>query len=201
MRALAAALGLALLGGCAGWPFAGREAPPVGPGPADHRAAVAALDDWRLAGKLAVQRDDEGVSATLEWREQGDRFDLRLVAPLNGGTFQLSGEPGRVALATPEGEVFVAASAGDLVEQRLGWRLPVEGARWWVRGIPAPGSAATQEVFDAQGRWTDFAQDGWRISILDYLEDQQPHLPRKLFLARDTLKVRVVVKRWELGNL
>ncbi len=201
MRALAAALGLALLGGCAGWPFAGREAPPVGPGPADHRAAVAALDDWRLAGKLAVQRDDEGVSATLEWREQGDRFDLRLVAPLNGGTFQLSGAPGRVALATPEGEVFVAASAGDLVEQHLGWRLPVEGARWWVRGIPAPGSAATQEVFDAQGRWTDFAQDGWRISILDYLEDQQPHLPRKLFLARDTLKVRVVVKRWELGNL
>ena len=56
-------------------------------------------------------------------------------------------------------------------------------------------AAATQEIFDGQGRWTDFAQDGWRISILDYLENQQPHLPRKLFLARDTLQ-RIQLGGW-----
>ncbi|MEQ8495358.1 MAG: lipoprotein insertase outer membrane protein LolB, partial [Gammaproteobacteria bacterium] len=161
-------------------------------------AAVAALDDWRLTGKLAVQRADQGVSATLEWHEQGERFDLRLVAPLSGGTFKLTGDAGRVALFTPEGEMFTAASAGDLVEAHLGWRLPVEGARWWVRGIPAPGSAAAQERRDAQGRWTDFAQDGWRISILDYHERAQPHLPRKLYLARDDLQVRLVIRHWQL---
>ena len=84
------ALLLCLLGsGCAGtWPW--RESASVLPRHAD-RDAVAALDNWVLNGRVGIQHHDQGVSADLQWRQAGQRFELRIGAPLNGGTFVLEG--------------------------------------------------------------------------------------------------------------
>jgi outer membrane lipoprotein LolB len=193
---------LVTLGGCAslpaGWPFAQA---PDGSAPAQttatHAARVRAVEAWRLAGRIAVQRDDQGVSAGLDWQQHGTRFDLRVVAPLNGGTFALAGDGETVTLVTPKGERFSAASAEALMQAHLGWMLPVSGARWWVRGVPAPTVAVSQAYFDDAGRWTDFEQAGWRVSILDYVAAGDLSLPRKLYLHQAGLEVRVVVKSWE----
>ncbi len=164
---------------------------------AEHVAAVLAVDSWRLSGRIGVQREDKGFSGALEWRQRGARFDLRITAPLNGGTFALAGDDARVSLILPDGQTHHATSAEALMNTHLGWTIPVSGARYWVRGVPAPQPAAAQQRHDSAGRLTDFAQAGWRISILDYQDEAEPALPRKLFLNRDTLKVRMVVKTWE----
>ena len=46
-------------------------------------------------------------------------------------------------------------------------------------------------------RWTDFAQDGWRISILEYAEVDHLSLPRRLYLSHTDLQVRIAMKQWE----
>ncbi len=189
-----------LVSGCAY--FATEETAAPGDGAAAERAqrhvqGLRAFNDWQLTGRIAVQREDQGFSADLDWRQRGNAFDLRIAAPLNGGTFALAGDDTRVTLLTPRGEQYSAADAESLMARHLGWVIPVSGARWWVRGMPEPGLSVEHERRDPLGRWSDFAQAGWRISILDYREDGEPVLPRKLFLARDALKVRVVVRRWE----
>lgn len=196
MRWLLAAVLVMAIGGCSGV----RTAPSAPPSPelaSSHLATVAALRDWQLSARIGVQRDDQGFSADLDWRERDGLFELRLAAPLNGGTFALAGDADAVTLRGPKGEHYVADSAEALMETHFGWALPVSGARHWIKGIPAPDSTPTQEVRDAEGRWTDFAQDGWRVSILDYTQVTGMSLPRKLFLNRDDLKVRLVIKAWE----
>lgn len=185
-------LGLALAG-CAG--PGSRPAPAVST--AAHAERVAGFDDWRLAGRIAVQHADEGYSADVDWRQAGSTFDLRVAAPLNGGTFRLSGDAGVVALEAPDGATYRAGDAETLMREHLGWSLPLNGARYWIRGLPGPHSVPVHEVTDATGRWTDFEQDRWRVSVLDYTRLDELDLPRKLFLARDDLKVRFVVRRWE----
>lgn len=192
-RALAALLGLALAG-CAD--LVQRDAGP-GPVPAAHAARVGAFEHWRLAGRVAVQRADQGFTADVDWRQNGQQFDLRVMAPLNGGTFRLSGDDGEVALTTPDGETHHAPDAATLMHAHLGWSLPLRGARYWIRGLPAPDGVFAQALGDERGRWTDFEQDRWRVSILDYVEFEGLDLPRRLFLARDELKVRFVIKQWE----
>lgn len=188
----------AVLGGCAGVPWGRGPAPPATPDLIEeHAAAIAAMRHWRLNGRMAVQHDDQGFSAGLEWRERDGAFDLRVAAPLGRGTVAMSGDAAHVTLTTPKGEHFVADSAENLMQAHLGWSLPVGGARYWVKGMPAPDTPPAQEVYDGQGRWTDFAQDGWRISILDYDDDTGLSLPRKLFLSRDDLQVRLVIETWQ----
>ena len=48
-----------------------------------------------------------------------------------------------------------------------------------------------------QDWWTDFEQDRWRISILDYVAVDGLNLPRRLYLTRDDFKIRIVVNQWE----
>lgn len=186
-----------VLSGCAG--PAARPVPPSAPESpgAAHATRVTAFDAWRLTGRIAVQRDDQGFSADLEWRQDGPAFDLRVTAPLNGGTFRLLGAAGEVALATPDGNTYRAPDAESLMREHLGWSLPLDGARYWIRGVPGPHAPPAHEVTDDAGRWSDFEQDRWRVSVLDYTDLDGLALPRKLFLLRDDLRVRLVMRRWE----
>ena len=93
-RLMAAALTtLLVLGGCASQ----SPRPPV-PTPqqsadlhARHAAGLREFSRWRLAGRIAVQREDKGFSADLDWREAAADYSLRVAAPLNGGTVAMNG--------------------------------------------------------------------------------------------------------------
>lgn len=162
-----------------------------------HVDAISALRSWRLAGRLAVQAEVKGFSADLDWRETTTGFDLRVAAPLNRGTFALSGNTRAVSLVTPKGETYTAADAETLMRQHLGWALPLTGVRYWVRGLPDPALAVSAEHLDSAGRWRDFVQDGWQISVLEYRVAAGLDLPSRLSLSHDKLRVRMAIKRWE----
>ena len=172
---------------------------PVADKHAAHLAKVSSFSPWRLAGRIAVQREDKGFSADLDWREAGTDYSLRVAAPLNGGTYALSGNGKAVSLVSSKGDIFSAADPETLMREHLGWALPLSGARYWVRGIPDPDPAhpVSDERFDEAGRWTDFAQDGWRVNVLEYMHASDRDLPKRLTLSHDELRVRMAIKTWE----
>lgn len=187
-----------ILAGCAELP---RAPSPVAGASVDlhrqHAAQIASFEQWRLRGRLAVQRADQGFSADLDWRQAPTSFVLRVTGPLSSGTFALTGGSAGVSMVTPKGETDTAGNAEELMRRHLGWSLPLAGVRYWVRGLPDPADAATQERWDERGRWTEFNQTGWHIQILEYHEDAGLALPARLFLSRADLQVRMAVKQWE----
>lgn len=198
----AALLVVMLLAACAR--LAPQPTPSAPPLPAEdkhavHLAKVSSFSPWRLAGRIAVQREDKGFSADLNWREAGSDYSLRVAAPLNGGTYALSGNGKAVSLVSSKGDIFSAADPETLMREHLGWALPLSGARYWVRGIPDPDPAhvVSDARLDEAGRWTDFAQDGWRVSVLEYMHVSDRDLPKRLTLSHDELRVRMAIKTWE----
>ncbi len=170
-----------------------------------RRQQLAGYADWALTGRLAIQNSETGFNAGLNWRQAGPAFRLRLMAPFGRGTWAISREADTVALVTPDQGTFQAASVGELMDRHLGWRLPVDGARYWVLGVPEPGAAVDSYRIDADGRLTDLSQGGWRISVNRYQAVPDPaaadatlELPARLFLTYGELEVRIAVTRWEL---
>lgn len=196
----AGVLGLVLLAGCARFaprPATLSEPPPRSPWE-QRRAQLTPLQHYALHGRIAIQRGQEGTQAQVRWSQDGDSFDLRLVAPLAQGAFLLSGNAAAVTLTAPDGRQYSAPDLDTLMTTHLQWALPVAGARYWVLGLPVPGHPVTQLSLDEQGRLRDLAQDGWRISVLDYRKVEGVDLPRKLFLLGDTLRLRLVINAWTL---
>lgn len=191
---LVLALG-AVLGGCASVP--GRPAP----GADDarwqaHRETVAALDRFTLTGRVAIQHGAEGGGAKLRWRQTGQDSDLRIMAPLAQGTFRLEGNEQAVVLTAPDGRQYRAASFEALMAAHVGWSFPVDGARYWVRGIPDPAQPVENLALDSAGRLSDLAQAGWRISVLEYGPGLGVTLPKRLFLNAGELKIRLAIDGW-----
>jgi outer membrane lipoprotein LolB len=163
----------------------------------DRLKALYSLNAWALKGRIGIQTDKEGVTATLHWAQVGDRYQLRFIAPLSQGTYELRGNQQQVALQTAKNELFIAKDPEQLLLDNVGWKVPLTGLFYWVRGLPEPGADIDNLVKDDKGRIKDMVQSGWRISILRYTEVNDFELPGKLFLQNDRFKLRLVIQGWQ----
>jgi outer membrane lipoprotein LolB len=104
-----------------------------------------------------------------------------------------------VRIQTQDGQNWTAPDADDLLEQSLGVRLPVNGLRYWVRGLPEPGSTPGLQT-DAHGRLTRLEQNGWVIEYPAYAPTSRLNLdlPERIVARRTDLSVKLVIEQWKL---
>lgn len=190
-RLLAPLLMLTLLAGCAVRPPA--EAPEERGPWADQAAAVEALTAWDLIARVGLRTPEEATSANLDWRQTPFHYRLLLTGPFGSGRSTLEGREGRVSLTTPEGR-FEAESPEALLQEQLGWSLPVSALDHWVRGLPAAGPHDLEQ--DERGYPRRLHQAGWAIDYRDWTWAQGLWLPRRLVMEYNGLRVTLVVNEW-----
>jgi len=193
LRPLPLLLILALLAGCAG-----RTPVPDGERAAGQWEAqeerLAALDTWVLAGKAGLRTPQESTSANLDWSQHPHYYRLLISGPFGSGRSTLEGREGRFSLTTGEGR-FEAETPEALMEEQLGWSLPLGALSDWVRGLPAEGSQHRIE-HDELGFPRRIAQDGWEIDYRDWVLAETLWLPRRLVMSYGDLRVTLVVNDW-----
>jgi len=168
------------------------------PAPAEGGVEAADLGAWSLTGKLAVRHPEERVALSIRWRQRDERYRIDLSGPLGAGGASIEGDPRSVAITTAEG-TRRARSPEALLAKTLGWSLPVSAVRWWVLGVPAPGSRQVL-ARDEAGRLAQLRQRGWRIEYERWTEEAGYALPTVIRMRRNELRVRLVVARWEPGE-
>ena len=193
LRLLLTCLILALLAGCA----------PRLPAPDGEREAgqweaqqerLAELQTWMLAGKAGLRTPQESTSANLDWSQHPHYYRLLISGPFGSGRSTLEGREGRFSLTTSEGR-FEAETPEALMQQQLGWSLPVSALSDWIRGLPAEASPHRLES-DELGFPQRLEQDGWEIVYRDWTQVEALWLPRRLIMTYDDLRVTLVVTEW-----
>ncbi len=167
---------------------------------AQRVSALARYKDWGLRGRVGIRHGEEAWQAGLEWVQEGDAFLIKLFDPLGRKVAILRGRPGQVDLKTSRGVSARAADAEQLMEDLLGWSLPVSGLRYWIRGLPAPGAGEgeVRMAWDDRGRLSRLQQAGWTIVYAEYQDTPAISMPRVLRLSRGTVAVKVLIKEWRL---
>lgn len=168
----------------------------------DRQQQMTAVDSWDLHARAALTLKGEAYNIGLNWERSSDRFMLLLEAPFGQGVFRIDGDVGGpYRLRLPDGQVFTNATPEALLEDVIGWSLPIGGLEYWIRGIPQPGSDYNHRL-DAEGRARSIRQDRWDIAYLDYfVERPQPQLPRRIKLSRDELTLKLVIERWQQSEV
>lgn len=188
------ALTLLLIGGCAT-----RGQAPEAPRAADdwqaQKVRLEAMQTWELTGKAGLRTPEDSTSANLDWNQTPYHFRMLLSGPFGSGRSVLEGREGRVSLTTGEGR-FEAESPEALMNQQLGWSLPVAALGDWVRGLPADDSPHRMSR-DARGFPERLEQDGWTIDYQDWMRAEDLWLPRRMKMQYGDLNVTLVVTRWQ----
>ncbi|MGO2992144.1 MAG: lipoprotein insertase outer membrane protein LolB [Halomonadaceae bacterium] len=188
-----ASLALLLLAGCAAqapMEEGGRQAGQW----ERHQADVEAFDTWTLIGKAGLRTPQENQSANLDWSQHPHYFRMLISGPFGGGRSVLEGREGRFSLTTGEGR-FEAETPEALMEEQLGWSLPVSAMPDWVRGLPGDHASFQLET-DELGFPLHIEQDGWEIDYRDWNEIEGMWLPRRLVMNYDDVRITLVVNEW-----
>lgn len=190
LRWLAVLGGIALMVGCS-------TLPPLEEGEGRRPDDI---DHFTIEGKVAWLHPEDRGSASLTWQQEGADFSLLLTGPLGQGAVRLQRQADGVRLDTPEGPRY-AQEADALLAQVLGFRVPVEQARWWVLGVAAPAAqAGPLQVHrrDEYDRPVEVEQDGWRIEWSDWRLLAGRALPRRVQLEHAGTRLTLVVGAWTL---
>lgn len=172
------------------------------PGWAEQAAKQRAISAWYVEGRLGVQTATQGGSLDVFWNQQGQPYQIRLIAPLGQGAFLVTGDADSASLQTINGEIRSAASADQLFADSLGVKLPLASLRSWLRGLPAAGDSELR--WDEQGHLYIIEQDGWRVELARYQKQDDLILPHAFYLTRrdqPELMIRLLLRSWQLRDL
>ncbi len=167
---------------------------------AAHKTQIGALNGWQISGKVGIRAPKDSGSGTLFWLQRQDYYDIRLSGPLGRGAARLTGRPGAILLEVANQGRYEAESPEALLEEKLGWRLPISHLQWWVRGLPAPDSRS-RVTLDAASQLAHLQQDGWDVEYLSYVEQNGYSLPERIKLHGEDLDVTLVIKDWQPRQL
>ena len=154
------------------------------------------LDKWQLKGRIAVSMKKQAWSASLQWAQERQNYQINIIAPLGQGSIELEGNGRGVSMRVAKNRVLHADAPETLLRENLGWSAPVSGLMYWIRGIPVPGQRVTNLLLDEKGRVNRMQQSGWQVSYTGYLNQGGIDLPRKITLERGGFKLRLVVRNW-----
>lgn len=176
-----------------------QHAPPVAiDDPAHYQQQLAALQHWQLQGKIAVRHADQSDSAALQWQQAKEHFDIFISGPLGAGATRLSGDAQQLTI---ENDTLQQTSTNDpshLVEQHLGWELPLAQLPHWVLGQGSSSDTHPNARYNADHTLAGFRSGDWQVEYLAYQVVGTWLLPQKIRLQHEDLQVTLVIKQWEL---
>lgn len=157
-----------------------------------------AVEAWGLSGKLSLDDGEDGGSGRLQWNTQQDNSVLDFHGAIGRGAWRLETGPGGATLSEANGSVQTADDINALIQERIGWPVPVEALQWWVRGLAAPGDRETEEL-DAEGLLLNLEQFGWRVEFNRYDSKTGLALPVRLDATRDSYRLKLAIGRWQMN--
>lgn len=179
MRWMPVYLLLALLAGCAS------ATKPVA-FPAKPESAP-----FTLNGRISINHGGERNSAGLHWTHRVQSDEILLLNPLGQTAARIYRDDNNATLEEG-GKHYQDADAESLMEQVLGWHLPLNGLHHWVLGMADPVSPAQIERAD-NGQISVLHQDGWEVRYVRYADI----LPSRLQLNREDLQVQLLIDEWD----
>ncbi len=127
-------------------------------------------------GRFSVQYADQtgetrNAYGNFDWRDVGDTITLQLRTPLGQTLAVVTSSPASATLELPNRPPLSAGNVSTLMQNALGFALPVEGLRYWLQPSAAPTShAQTEQDPQNPARLKQIDQDGWTIDYLAYAD-------------------------------
>ena len=150
---------------------------------------------FALNGRIAIDHQGKHHTAGLRWTHQAQSDEILLLAPLGQTAARIYRDAQKATL--DEGrEHYQADDAESLMEQVLGWHLPLSGLQLWVLGLPDREGVAQIERDDI-GRISVLHQSGWEVRYLRYAGTGPESLPSRLQLNHEDLQMQLLIDEWD----
>lgn len=159
------------------------------------------LKNFEARGKVGFSNGEKGGNATVRWIQRGQDYRIHLYGPFGAGSVEIVGRNGSVHLVRSDGSSVSAKTPEELVKNELGWVIPVSGLQYWLRGIPAQGSAPSNIVIsnqtENQKELEQLTQQGWVVKYQSYQDVDSLRMPHRMVLTNGPIRLKFVFNQWQ----
>ena len=155
------------------------------------KARLYNLQNWTLAGRLAISAPNDSWSANIEWRHQPNLEKIKLSGPLGQGAVLIELTGNAVKIDRGGGNVQTSNQPEQFINQQLGMFVPLQSLRYWAIGVPE-SNIAYQTTSDG------FVQNGWLIAYKAMQQVNADMLPHKLAVSDARVKLKLIIDQWDL---
>ena len=158
--------------------------------------ALQKIHHWQINGAFSLHQPQHTVIADYAWQQKKEDYWLRIYSTLDLYSMLIVGQPHHVSLQRSKEPPRSAQNPEQLMQQELGWAVPISHLFYWIRGLPAPGPYTGQ--WDRYGHLVALQQNQWSVHWSNYLPVGSVDLPCLFQLSRPPLDIKIVVKQWSL---
>ena len=165
----------------------------------ERAVRLGSISEWGLVGRISLDDGDQGGSGKLKWDIQSGSSSLDFHGAMGRGAWHLEIGPNGAVLREANGSEQTAPGVNALIQDRMGWPIPVDALQWWVRGLAAPG-AIEDEQFDVDGLLINLRQFDWNVEFGRYKSQDGIELPIRLNATRENYRVKLAISRWRMST-
>lgn len=186
-----------LLWGCAHQP--GDNAEPRITDTASYHKQLAAQQHWRVEGKAGLRTPQQSNTAWFEWQQQGSGFILQLNGPLGTAATRVSSDGEHYTLSNQQTtRTLSQAEAEEFLTRHAGFALPLDALPFWVLGIPSTDADDINVQYHPDNTLASLQHAEWQLNYLRYQSVGKWLLPEKLVAQRESFKLTLIIKQWDI---
>lgn len=170
-----------------------------------NRSLNDAKHAWEYQARIGLKTNNGNEQANLIWKHAKQNNKLRLFGPLGMGTIKLNFDQFGAQLIDSKGNIHRGLNAGVLLNDIVGWPLPIDALGEWLFMLP-DHEFVYQYRLNADGQLESIRQLGWQVDYKDYRLYSGQLLPRKITAHTQfsnaelgEVTVKLVAKFWQLG--
>ena len=167
---------------------------------AEHQQKLTSIQNWRIEGRLAYKSPDEKKSASLNWRQNAQKYQFNLSTLFGTSLLEMKGEPNYVVLEADDKQ-YQDTDPSRLIWRTTGWRIPLSHFPQWIKGQTADTDKTlySPEGLVQQIQSQCFACKDWLINYDKYklvngLEIDALWLPHKIVLVNATTNSQIIIR-------
>jgi outer membrane lipoprotein LolB len=163
---------------------------------AERKAELQAVNRWRFEGRFAIAGVETGGSAGIRWQQADAHSEVAVFGALGAGAMHIELDGDRLHVETRRGERVEGEQASATLAERLGAPVPFTQLRYWLLGVPAPGTQSS-EVLGENQRLASLSQEGWDVRFSEYSSVGGDVLPARVDAMHGKVRVKLRISRWD----
>jgi outer membrane lipoprotein LolB len=181
---------------------------PIGIDNTEHQQQLSQLQNWQIKGRLGFKSPEKKFSASLNWQQNAENYQLTLNSILSIFSLEMHGRENFVHL-NMDGKHYEDTDASLLLRRITGWQIPVKHFPSWIKGQTKPDDI----VINSPEGWVQQIQpqcvacDGWIINYSNYklaedriinsatkISNKSLWLPHKIVLNNPLNQSKIIIR-------
>ena len=140
--------------------------------------------NFDISGRFFIRQPNKSSYGNFAWHKLNESEELDFNTPLGQTVARINIESGAATL-TAKDETYSGDSLDKMMQEQLGFVLPMNYLHFWIQGVSLPDSPVTAELA------TGFEQLGWKV---EYLQWQDKNHPQIIQCTKEDLSIKLFIQ-------